>query len=68
MLFIELRCEDCGSVQTTPRPEAAAVPGTVVALGPCTRCGGRLREDAPLRCPRCRSTEVDRGEVYLHYD
>jgi hypothetical protein len=26
--------------------------------GSCT-CGGRFSEDAPIRCPQCRTTEVD---------
>jgi len=34
---------------------------------PC-RCGGRYRFDAPPRCPRCRSTDIDRGEITLLYD
>ena len=32
------------------------------------RCGGRYRFDAPPRCPRCRSPEVEEGEINVLYD
>jgi len=31
-------------------------------------CGGAFRLGAPARCPKCRSTELERGEVKLLYD
>jgi hypothetical protein len=29
--------------------------------GPC-KCGGTFSEDAPLRCKKCRSTDLDRHD------
>jgi predicted Zn-ribbon and HTH transcriptional regulator len=37
------------------------------AAGECS-CGGRFRHDAPLRCPRCRSTDLERGNVRRLFD
>jgi hypothetical protein len=31
-------------------------------------CGGRYRFGAPLRCPRCRSTEVECGKTNRLFD
>ena len=31
----------------------------VLELAGTCRCGGRFTADAPLRCPRCRSTNLD---------
>jgi hypothetical protein len=35
--------------------------------GAC-KCGGRFRFEAPVRCPECRSTEIEEGEFGLCYD
>lgn len=35
--------------------------------GACT-CGGRFRLDAPPRCPKCRSRQIDEGETAVMYD
>ena len=37
------------------------------AAGNC-ECGGNFRLDAPVRCPKCRSAEIDEGEVTVYYD
>jgi hypothetical protein len=37
------------------------------AAGECS-CGGRYRHDAPPRCPVCRSTKLDRGNVRRLFD
>lgn len=35
-------------------------------VGKC-RCGGNYTFDAPFRCPKCRSTEIDDlGGIYLY--
>jgi hypothetical protein len=31
-------------------------------------CGGRFKFDAPIRCPRCRSSHVDPGDLLMMYD
>jgi len=31
-------------------------------------CKGRFRFDAPPRCPKCRSTDVERGQTTMYYD
>lgn len=36
-------------------------------VGKC-RCGGKYTLDAPPRCPRCRSTRVEEGEITVMYD
>ncbi len=38
-----------------------------VLAGGCG-CGGRYRFDAPLRCPRCRSTAIERGKTTRLFD
>lgn len=37
-------------------------------FGEC-KCGGHYSVDAPPRCPKCKSTEIeDTGEIMIHYD
>ena len=31
-------------------------------------CGGRFVFDAPVRCPKCRSTDIEQGEILMMYD
>jgi hypothetical protein len=31
-------------------------------------CGGRFAFDAPLRCPQCRSSDIEQGEILMMYD
>jgi hypothetical protein len=35
--------------------------------GGCT-CGGRFRFNAPIRCPECRSEDIEQRELGLCYD
>jgi hypothetical protein len=32
------------------------------------RCGGNYRLDAPPRCPKCRSANIEEGDIILMYD
>ena len=32
------------------------------------QCQGRFRFEAPLRCPRCRSTDIEEGATLVMYD
>jgi hypothetical protein len=41
--------------------------GIEAIAGKC-RCGGRYCLDAPPRCPECRSTQIDEGEITMFYD
>ena len=37
-------------------------------MGKCS-CGGNFKMNAPVRCPKCRSTEIeDTGEIYILFD
>lgn len=35
--------------------------------GKC-KCGGQFRFDAKPRCPKCKSVEIEEGEVTVYYD
>jgi hypothetical protein len=35
--------------------------------GKC-QCDGQFRFNAPVRCPRCRSSRIEKGETLLMYD
>jgi len=41
--------------------------GIDAMAGKC-RCGGKYNLDAPPRCPKCRSTRIEEGDVFLNYD
>lgn len=36
-------------------------------LGTC-KCGGKYRWGAPVRCPKCRSTNIKSSEGFMLYD
>jgi len=31
-------------------------------------CGGRFSEEAPVRCPKCKSTNLQKGSLVCMYD
>lgn len=31
-------------------------------------CGGNFRSGQPLRCPKCRSSEIEKGKILRFYD
>jgi hypothetical protein len=37
-------------------------------LPPCDFCGGAYEFRAPARCPKCRSTRIEKGALVLRYD
>lgn len=41
--------------------------GIDALAGKC-RCGGKYKLDAPPRCPKCHSTNLEEGEVSICYD
>jgi predicted Zn-ribbon and HTH transcriptional regulator len=55
----QVRVEPISETQYNHRVEAIA--------GKC-RCGGRYLFNAPPRCPKCRSTDVEEGEITAMYD
>src|SRR5262249_28098274 len=66
--FVELRCcrcgqskviEDEGNWDTYPPDEYYR---RIEEVAVTCHCGGRFTFDAPLRCPKCGSTEIERGE------
>ena len=66
--FIQVRCEACGKTKQVPfeeRGEAGRI--RAEGFGKC-RCGGDLSEGARVRCPFCRSEDVDLGEPEVYYD
>ncbi len=40
----------------------------VEAIAGACECGGRFTFDAPLRCPTCRSDQIERGRTTMHFD
>ena len=60
--------EDIGEhAPVQPISEAECYKGIEKVGGRC-RCGGSYRLDAPPRCPKCRSTRVEEGEITVMYD
>lgn len=74
MMGFNPRCEHCGETKFVPMeddnvgnpPDIDPVSEEATRLryerlsgiaGPCA-CGGRFRQDAPVRCRSCRSTDV----------
>ncbi|MCF8131316.1 MAG: hypothetical protein K9N10_22625 [Deltaproteobacteria bacterium] len=53
--------------QVDPITEDEYNRGIDVAAGKC-ECGGKYTLDAPHRCPECRSTNLEEGEVGIMYD
>ena len=70
--FNLLRCDTCGEVDIVPieKAEPSWLSRFFKRLkGPkrCS-CGGRFRRDAPIRCVACKSTNIELGDVTMHYD
>ena len=78
--FILVRCTECGRSKTLdrpaqPQPDNAATgpantanhPANNKTPGRC-QCGGEYTEDAPVRCPQCKSTDIEIGEPDILYD
>lgn len=40
----------------------------IEAIAGTCRCGGSYCLDASARCPKCRSTRIDEGEITVMYD
>ncbi len=59
--FELLRCDRCGETKTQERHELGGRPGK------CS-CGGKFLVDAPPRCPKCKPTDIEEGEVDILYD
>lgn len=56
--------ENCPGEPLADEEYYAAVENTAGGCG----CGGKFKFDAPPRCPKCRSTDIRKGEVLALYD
>jgi len=81
--FIQLRCDKCGVTRGVKCPDrrGTAVRWTseheaewerwrreLESMDVRCPCGGEFTESAPLRCPKCGSTDIAKGETVLCYD
>lgn len=48
-------------------PERPTVKELETLAAPCM-CGGKYSSDAPPRCPKCFSTNLEIGDIRLYYD
>lgn len=76
MCFEQLRCDKCGRAKNVDiylhepgMPTSADDWSKRVEsrAGRC-RCGGKHRLGARARCPKCRSLQLDKGDVQGLYD
>ncbi len=71
MSFHLLHCDKCGKGKSVYFDELLEDPLNYRAFedyaGKC-ECGGNFTHDAPLRCPNCRSTEIESSDLTLLYD
>lgn len=77
--FHLLRCDKCGGTKSIGFDElgeqtrdnsigCGKYNQQVEAFAGKCKCGGRFLFDAPLRCPKCRSTNIKEGEITIMYD
>lgn len=68
MTAMPLHCDICGKEHWVEHD--AGVPLTKIGEPPACKCGGIFKEDAPARCPECRSTsyEGDPDGMTIMYD
>lgn len=58
--FTICSCVDCGKSKRIDHPNERgyAVKLTPEIMGKCEECGGNISEDAPKRCPKCKSIDI----------
>ncbi len=54
-------------VDVEPISEKEYYKGVEEIAGKCS-CGGNFKFDAPPRCPKCRSTKVEKTKIITMYD
>ena len=64
--FDMLHCEICGKPEGRHRGKFALA-SEPAPWGQCS-CGGALSRNAPSRCPKCRSTELEPLGNFTDYD
>lgn len=64
--FMLFHCEACGKPKSVNLRKKID-PEATDPWGRCS-CGGAISNDAPPRCPKCRSTEYEIVGNYLNYD
>lgn len=62
MIAIPLRCEACGHEEWFMFGLDGPIPDEYPS-DPCKKCGGAMSDEAPHRCPKCRSTDFRRDET-----
>lgn len=78
LVCLQLRCDSCGRpksiyIKDSDVLRKAALPDKEYcnevekSAGACP-CGGKYTFDAPPRCPKCRSTDIDKGNIIVMYD
>ena len=76
MAFEQMRCEECGRATAVlvdeqylaGSPSKAAWAKRMEARAGKCRCGGQYTLQAKPRCPKCRSVDLDKGNVEVLYD
>ena len=67
--FVGLRCVDCGKRKHIKLELIDSQPGkNAEELASKCRCGGKFTDDAPPRCPKCRSKNVQEDEPHILFD
>jgi predicted Zn-ribbon and HTH transcriptional regulator len=82
-MFAEFRCDACGGMKHIRCPDRrrTAAQRTAETDAEWERwgeklksmdlrcpCGGEFKESSPVRCPKCGSTDIAKGETVLCYD
>jgi len=81
--FVDVRCDKCGKEKTAPNKVLNMLCLVInedkfkineeinleieAAIGRC-ECGGRFSINAPVRCPQCKSTDIEEGPGVILYD
>ncbi|RKX33271.1 MAG: hypothetical protein DRP22_00675 [Verrucomicrobia bacterium] len=67
--FRLFRCEDCDRTVVVGNPIWPDMPGTGDPVPEkCEYCGGRMRDDIPPMCRKCRSRDVELVVTEMLYD
>ena len=56
---------ECDDMEPKPLDEHDLA---VEAIAGNCKCGGKYLFNAPLRCPQCKSTRIEEGEITVFYD
>jgi len=65
--FIKFRCVNCDRTKDVDIPEGN-VRIQEQDIGKCKYCEGELRGDIGPMCWKCKSRDVEQGDVEIYYD